>query len=78
MACSSALIAGYHQFWRPVSKMRSLELDSLSESDYYILQISGNKRFMDFMDKYKDFQDSSLTVSHGLNEEQSKKNHYEK
>ena len=56
-----------------ISKMRSLELDSLSESDYYILQISGNKRFMDFMDKYKDFQDSSLTVSHGLNEEQSKK-----
>ena len=28
---------------------------------------------MDFMDKYKDFKDSSLTVSHGLNEEQSKK-----
>ena len=55
--------AGYHRgFGVQLSKMRSLELDSLSESDYYILQISGNKRFMDFMDKYKDFQDSSLTV----------------
>ena len=66
--------AGYHRgFGVQLSKMRSLELDSLSESDYYILQISGNKRFMDFMDKYKDFQDSSLTVPHGLSEEQSRK-----
>ena len=47
--------SGYHRgLGVHLSYVRSLKLDSLSESDYYILQISGNKRFINFMEKYNE------------------------
>ena len=47
--------SGYHRgLGVHLSYVRSLKLDSLSESDYYILQISGNTRFLNFLEKYDD------------------------